>query len=230
MNLNNKHVFVTGGTSGLGLSLCRHLLEKGAIVSTCSRSQTSLDQASQTLNHPQFHTHVCDVTDYGQLETLASKFENLDALINNAGVWLEGPLDTNSPHQIYQTININIVGPIYTTKAFLSLLQSAPDAFIVNIVSTSGLGPRPSRSVYCASKYALRGFGDSLRLDLSESNIKIASIYPGGMATELFTNAGFNKDTSKYLDPDLVAQSIAKVLEQDPSIEEQDVVIQRSNK
>lgn len=208
MNLINKTVLITGGSEGLGFALAKQFLEQGAQVLICGRNQDKLDKAKKLLNNPQLSTFRCDVTDYFQVQLMAKNITKLDILINNAGIYLEAPLADSSPQEITNVIDTNLKGLIYTTKVFLPLLQKRPESFIVNIASTKALEPAQNLSIYCASKYAVHGFTESLKLEIKEGNVKIFSFYPPSMSTDFHTKTGVAKDKSVWMTPEAAAEVI----------------------
>lgn len=226
MNLKNKHVIITGGSDGLGLSLVKVFADKGATVHLIARSQNKLKAVKNEIKGKVF-TYLADVSDYKQLESVASKIDNADVLINNAGVWIEGQVEDNSIEDISNAIDINLKGVIYTTRALLPALKRATEAHLINISSTSGLKGRENQAVYVASKFAVTGFTESLKVDLASTNIKVSGFYPGGMSTQLFEKAGTPKANSDWMDTDKVAEVIVFMVEQDASMMLDHVVLNK---
>lgn len=217
MILQDKVALITGGSSGLGFSLAKKLLEKGCAVYILGRHQEKLDQAAAALNNPQLHTILADVTNYAELLEKVSQLP-VDILINSAGIWLEGTVDNNSEEGISTCIDINLKGTIYTTKAVLPHMLAQNGGYILNIISTSGLKGRENQAVYVASKFGVSGFTKSLELDLAKTNVKVAGFYPGGMHTDLFAKAGTPKANEDWMDTDKVAEIIAFLLERDDTM------------
>lgn len=136
-------------------------------------------------------------------------------------------MDDNSEEKISEVIDTNIKGVIFTTKVALAHMRKQKSGFILNIVSTSGLKGRKDQSVYVASKFAVRGFTDSLKEDLAGTHIKVAGFYPGGMNTRLFEKAGFTKENSKWMDTNKVASIVIFMLKQDDEMILDHVVLNR---
>lgn len=218
MELKNKTAIVTGGSEGLGLSIIKNLLKEGCKVHMISRDVAKQKAVTKELNDSNLFSHEADVSDYAQVEKTMKEIGDADILINNAGIWLEGSLDDNSPEAISNVIDVNTKGVIYCTKAVLPRFKEKNDGFILNISSTSGLKGRSSQSVYVASKFAVTGFTDSLKEDLQSTNIKVAGFYPGGMNTKLFNKAGYPKNNSDWMDTDKVADIIIFILKLDDSM------------
>jgi NADP-dependent 3-hydroxy acid dehydrogenase YdfG len=227
MELKNKVVLITGGNNGLGLSTAKALLKEGAVVHTVSRDEQKQNEVRVELNDVNFYTHKGDITNYKEVESVVSEIGNIDILINNAGVWIEGVVNINSPEEISRAIDVNTKGVIFTVKAVLPQMLKKDDGYIFNISSTSGLKARANESVYVASKMAVTGFTDSLKEDLKQTNIKVAGFYPGGMSTEFFKKGGSPKDNAGWMDTDKVAGVIVTILKLDDSMIMDHVVLSR---
>ena len=229
MELKGKIAIVTGGTEGLGLSIVKKLLGEGCVVHVISRNSKKHDSLSKEIDNKKLYFHQADVSDYSQTSQIINSIGNIHILINNAGIWLEGDLESCDANNISSVIDVNVKGIIYTTKAVLPSMKEKNDGFIINISSTSGLKGREGQSVYVASKYAVTGFTDSLKEDLKATNIKVAGFYPGGMNTKLFEKAGHPKDNKDWMNTDSVAEIIATMLKIDDSMILDHVVLNKRN-
>ena len=119
MNLKDKVAVVTGGADGLGYAIVKQLIDEGVFVHIITRNPENHKQRISLLDNSKIQVHRCDVTDYDKLEQIANSVEKVDILINNAGVWLEGLLGDNDIERISETVDINVKGVIFATKAFL---------------------------------------------------------------------------------------------------------------
>lgn len=228
MNLMGKTVVVTGATDGLGLAIAKQFLAKSARVIIFGRNQDKLNQVLASFNNSEYSGdqsnpqqiggYTVDVRDLSRLEEIAREIGVADVLINNAGIWLEGDLTNNTQQEISDTIDTNLKGVIYVTKAFLPYLSQSPEAHIVNVSSTSGLRGRQNQVVYAASKYGVTGFTESLRIDLEKSNIKVSGFFPGGMRTNLFGKAGNHKQNQDWMEADKVAEVVLFMVERDANM------------
>jgi NADP-dependent 3-hydroxy acid dehydrogenase YdfG len=196
MELKNKVVVITGASDGLGRSLAIRLAKAGAKIALVSRSETKLNEVKKVIGA--FAEYfVCDIGQPDQVETtvkaVVKKFKTIDILVNNAGIWLQGSTEAIEPDKISAVFQANVLGLVYMTRAVLPLLKKRPEAIIFNVISNSGLEPSGDWGIYVGSKFAARGFSESLRLELSGTKVKVMAFYPGGMDTDLFVKAGVDK-------------------------------------
>lgn len=229
MKLKNKRVLVTGGGSGLGLSLSKKLVYAGATVHICGRSSERLEYAKSFVKDSGLVTHQCDITDYKAVESMVWDIGLIDILINNAGIWLGGGLEETSAEQVNRVITTNLTGALYTSKAVLPSMRQVEAGIIMNIVSTSSLHARGDKVVYAASKWGMRGFTESLRSELTKTNIRVFGVYPGKMKTELFSNAGDEVLCDDWLEPEVVAEFILSILGQHNDIVVDQLVVTKKH-
>lgn len=212
IDISLASVLLVGGTGGLGEQLVSELVNIVGLVCVVGRNKKKLEQLK--FKYPKIQIYQCDITSSNEVETLVSNIGKVDILINSAGIWLEGSLQDHTYENINEVINVNINGAIYCVKAVLPKMIKNNKGVIINVSSTSGLYGRSNHAVYASTKYALRGFTESLKIDLANTGIKVIGIYPGGMKTEIFSNAGNDKDTTNFIDPQNVAKTIIFILNQ----------------
>lgn len=136
----------------------------------------------------------------------------VDCVINNAGLWIEGPLDELDPARIHEVLEVNTLGTINLTKAVLPGMKQQKAGRIININSQAGLYTKAERGVYNASKWAITGFTKSLQEELAPFGIGVTGMYPGKLNTDLFKKAGNEKNMADALDPTEVAKTIEFIL------------------
>ncbi len=197
MGLNLKSVaVVTGAASGIGRALAIRLAsEKIAGIAISDVNEEGLNETAaviQKLGVP-VTVHVTNVADLAQVQLLAdeavAKHGRVTHLVNNAGVGLIGTFEQLSIEDFEWLMGINFWGVVYGCKVFLPILKQQDSAHIVNISSVFGLIAPPEQSAYTSSKFAVRGLTESLRHELSGSNISISSVHPGGIKTNIVRNA-----------------------------------------
>lgn len=207
-----KTVLISGGAEGLGRAMAE-LFKKDHQVVILAREQDKPAEAAAEIGCDYV---IADISDWNAVssavESVIAKHGSIDALVNNAGQWMDGLLETNDPARIQSVIETNTLGTILMTRAVLPHMKSAGKGQIVNIVSEDGLKAKPAHSVYVASKWAITGFTKALELDLAHTGVTVQAIYPSRMCTNLFKNAGAEIDTSKDCDPSVIAAEVATLL------------------
>lgn len=203
MLLSGKTALVVGASEGLGEAVGESLAQAGASVWLAARNEEALKRSTQALKDRGLAANytLCDVTRPSTIQhsvtAVTSAEGKIDILVNCAGVWIEGPLEDLDELQIRRAFDVNILGTIFTVRAILPHMKQQERGQIVNVISTSGIEPEPNWSIYVATKFALRGFTESLRLQLTGSNIKVIAVYPGGIGTNFYKNAGIELSTTE---------------------------------
>jgi len=227
-----KKVLISGGNSGLGLEVTKLLLSKGYFVTILGKDKKKLEAIRQDLKSANLSYIQADLRNYEEIEKSVSQIEELDILINCAGIIAYEKLDQHNPKNIKDIVDTNLLGSIYLTKELLRVFKKQNSGIIMNISSTSGLmtGGHPEECAYVASKYGVTGFTETLRKEMIEegNKIRVLGFYPGGMNTQLFSKAGLQKDTSKFMDPKEIAEIIIFILELPESINMDHVVVNRN--
>lgn len=211
MEIKDKVVVITGGSSGLGKALAKVFSKGGAKVVIVSNDPDELKETADELNVFSFEADITREEQVLKIGTaLVERFKSLDIWINNAGIWLHhSPVEEMDLQRVHQLIEVNLFGTIHGSKTALLQMKKQGSGLIVNILSVSALEGRPESSGYCASKYAAAGFSKSLRLELVDDNIKVIDVYPGYMQTDLF-NEKKPEGYDHFMKPSDVA---AKILE-----------------
>ena len=211
--METKIIVISGGSSGIGYAYANALSEKNKVI-IISRNEENLKKVSNELK---CEFEICDITNSDSiidcLNKIGKKHNKIDVLINNAGIWIDGPLENNNYDEIAESIDTNLKGQIFLTKAALPLLKKANKALIVSTNSDAGRTVRKELSVYNASKWGLEGFVGAMREELKDENIVIISVYPGGVDTSFFKKANSPRNQSKYLNPLIIAEIIKKNIE-----------------
>lgn len=215
--MSQKVICITGGANGLGRELAASLSPKNQVVIF------DLDEKlSQTISQKlDCDYQICDVSDFDSLNNsinnVINKYHHIDCFINNAGVYIDGAIETNNPTIIKKVIEVNTIGPMFATNILVPIFKKQSLGTIININSTAGLHPKAFNSVYHASKWALTGFSQSINEELASSNIKIVDIHPGIMKTK-FTKGTDDYDPKNSLDPSEVVKAINFILSLDKDV------------
>jgi len=196
-NLNGKVAVITGAGSGMGKELAIQLAAKGAKVALNDWNGENL-QATVDIVKKNGGTAISkryDVSNqeavYAFKDEVLNEFGQVDIVINNAGIALPSYNIEDVPYDEFEKlININFWGVVYGTKAYLPHLQTRPEAAVANTSSVFGIMGFPTQGPYCAAKFAVKGFTESLRLELAaqESKVRALSIHPGRIFTDIVRN------------------------------------------
>jgi short-subunit dehydrogenase len=184
MELQNRVAVVTGAASGIGRATAFALAEKGCGLALVDVNEERLEATAAALaGRPiDASTHIVDVASREQMARLVEEVLDhhgqVHILINNAGVVTLGNFEDQSYKDLEWIVGINLWGVLHGCKLFLPYLKQADRAHIVNVVSSAGLLAPPRRSAYALTKFAVRGFGECLRQELSRYDIGVTAIYP----------------------------------------------------
>ncbi|MES3009219.1 MAG: SDR family NAD(P)-dependent oxidoreductase [Pseudomonadota bacterium] len=192
-NLHNQVVAISGAGSGIGRALAHEFARHGCLLSL---SDINLNAANDTAAQLQARGGqvITQQVDVGSLEQVTdwaertrAHFGRINVVVNNAGVALSGTVGALSMRDYEWIMQINFWGVVYGTKVFLPHLEASGSGHIVNISSVFGLSAQPLMSGYNASKFAVRGFTESLRqdLDLARSCVSASCVHPGGIKTNI---------------------------------------------
>jgi len=186
---------VTGAASGIGRSLALRLARADCQLALADIDARGLADtvAAATAAGARATSHRVDVAALDQMtafrDAVLGEHGGVDLLINNAGVALLGTVGEVSLDDIRWLVGINFWGVVHGVKLFLPALKQRPEAHIVNISSVFGLVAPPGNAAYCASKFAVRGFSESLAHELAGSNVRVSTVHPGGIRTPIVTHA-----------------------------------------
>ncbi|TAI67392.1 SDR family NAD(P)-dependent oxidoreductase [Bradyrhizobium sp. Leo170] len=196
--ISGSAVAVTGAASGIGRALALELAARGADLALADRDEAGLAAVAAEIaktGAPKVTVHRVDVGEANQIagfaEAATSAHPSLNILINNAGVTLLGQFHEIDQAQMEWLFNINFWGTVHVTRAFLPQLARQREAHIVNVSSIFGIVAPPGQTAYCASKFAVRGFSESLRHELAaaRSPVRLSVVHPGGVATNIVRNS-----------------------------------------
>jgi len=205
MTLGKESVaVVTGAASGIGRALAVRLAREGiAGIAISDVNEAGLAETAK-MAEPfgiLISTHIVDVSDLDQMKRFAdevvAKHGRVTHLINNAGVGLLGAFEHISVDDMRWLMDINFWGVVHGCKVFLPTLLAQPEAYIVNISSVFGLIAPEEQSAYCASKFAVRGFTESLRHEYAGTNLHVSSVHPGGVLTDIARNSRLGENTPR---------------------------------
>lgn len=220
-DFSGKVIVITGAGSGIGQALARVFADEGATIVGTDKNPAGLDVTRRLLAggaHLFLEQDVADRQSFIDLSaTVKKKFGGADVVINNAGVALSQTVDKLKIEDFEWLMNINFWGVVYGTQAFLPDMLARRTGTIVNISSLFGLIGVPTQSAYNASKFAVRGFTESLRAELAGTGVRAICVHPGGIKTGIAANARFYVGVDGEQDAKRAAQEFERIARTSPA-------------
>ena len=212
----NQLIVVSGASSGIGLAMTKRLLNEGYSVLGIAK-----EFSDPTIENENFKPITLDIADLDNLQSAVVKItkkinQPLRGLINNAGLGKMGYLEQISIEDIRLVMNTNFLGHVIITKCFLPILkQQDKRADILFTGSEAALQGARQGSIYCASKFAIRGFAQALREECAKSKVRVSIINPGAVRTSFFDDLHFQPGNSEEnaIVPEDIAEVMMTVLE-----------------
>lgn len=192
----SKVILVTGGSSGIGQSIATLLAERGHIVYAASRNVENQFEGNLRMLR-------MDVTKESSIVSAVEHIKHLhgflDALVNNAGLGMAGPLENTTEQEAKEIFETNVFGVLNVCRACIPLLRNSKGR-ILNVTSIGGIFALPFRGIYCSSKFAVEGISESLSMELAPMGIKVSIIEPGDFKTNINANRkkAANVDVALY--------------------------------
>jgi len=224
MNLQNKNIVVTGATGGICRELIKNLDSEGANLILISKSADELENQTRQLQSKSF-SFACDFTKPGEIENLAKKiskqFKSIDVLINAAGIGVYKSLDEETLEEWNNSVSINVTSQFLMSKYLIKNLKKAKGSVVINMGSGAGVIPMAGRSIYCATKFAVRGLTLSLAEEFRRTSIDFCLITLGSVLTSFGPmsfeekKAEMEKGKKAYFTPDWVAKKLISIIKDD---------------
>ncbi len=215
-NLARKKIVITGGAAGLGKEMAKLFAAEKADLALLDINAVQLNQTAAEISRSgvRVETYLCNVASKEEVESVCARinqeFGPVDVLVNNAGIVVGKSLVDCSYEDIKRTMDVNAIGVIWITKQFLPSMIKRNSGHIVNIASAAGMLAIPMLADYCASKFAVVGFNDALRMEMKKfghTGVKTTCVCPSIINTGMFT--GFDPPTlSPMLEPQYVAAQV----------------------
>lgn len=227
MSSLQKVIVVTGCTKGIGRAICNHFAANGFSVAGYARSAADVKDMQDTLStaYPKQHFFIttADASNKKEVvafaETVLSKFEHIDVLVNNAGVFLPGSIMEEADETLETLMATNVYSAYYITRA----LRAHIGRNIFNICSIASMQAYPAGASYTISKFALLGFSKQLREELTDTSIKVTSVMPGAVLTNSWSGTDLPK--SRFIQPEDIGKMIYSVYELSSGAVVEDLVI-----
>ncbi len=198
MEFKGRTALITGAGGGIGRAVAVALARRGCNLALADINGQGLAHTAEEIgaviaSGVRVTRHRLDVSDATAVaafpEQVLAEHPGVDLLVNNAGVAVGGTFEQVSAKDFEWLFSINFFGVVRMTRAFLPTLRASPDARLVNLSSIFGIIAPPGQTAYVASKFAVRGFSESLRHELKGSSVGVTVVHPGGVATAIARNA-----------------------------------------
>lgn len=216
--LHEKLVVVSGASSGIGLAMVKALLDEGYHVLGLAR-----DFSDVLIAHERFSKVSLDMSNLESLPTVISRIIDtnklpIKAIVNNAGIGKMGNLEQLSLSDIQAVMDTNFMSHVIVTKCFLPTLKKQGQADIIFTGSEAALRGARQGSIYCASKFAIRGFAQALREECAKSDVRVTLINPGAVRTPFFDKLHFEPGgrPENAIEPEDIAKALIMVLQARP--------------
>jgi short-subunit dehydrogenase len=201
-NLRDKVAVVTGGSSGIGQAIALELANCGCKLAVVGTSQTRVDATLALLPPGSLSKgYICDVADRTAViklaDTVEQDFGAVHIIVNNAGITSSAPFAEFDIALFDRIVHVNFFGVVNCCHAFLPKLQAHGHGHIVNMSSMLGFVGVPNQSAYVATKFAIRGFTESLWAELDDTDIAVTGIYPGTIQSDILQRANFSDELEK---------------------------------
>jgi len=219
-NLTDKVVLITGGSRGIGFADAKLFLKHEAKVAFCGVPKNEVERAEKELGkYGDVFARTVDLRDEKEIRKFAgeviSHYGTVDILINNAGILpRRGDFSKNKFSQINATVDTNLKGTLFMTRAVLGSMLKRKAGLIINMSSVAGLSGYGEMAIYCATKFGIRGFSEALNEELSDKGIKVYVICPGPVKTDL--NANFTGEKAIGMPPEEVAELVVSIASTQP--------------
>ncbi len=219
MQVRDRHVAVTGASSGIGAAIAAEMAAHGARVTLVARREERLRELATTLARDHGTESFVAVADLARLETSTDWIEEaraalgpIDVLVNNAGVQVIAATARVDPDEGERSVALNLLAPLRATRVVLPGMLERGDGVIVNVTSMAALAPTPRMTYYNAGKAGLAGASEALRGELRKTGVDVVTVYPGIIAeTEMAQDglAAYASSTMLALQPRGTARSLA---------------------
>ena len=217
MELAGRKALLTGATGGLGRAIARALAEQGASVGLSSRKPEALAALAAEMPGDGHTILPADLAEPGAAEGLAAEAGEVDILVANAGLPGAGPLDDFTAEQVSRALRVNLEAPMLMAQALFPAMVERGSGHLVFVSSLNGKAATARTSVYCATKFGLRGFALALRPDLAPKGVGVSLVSPG-----FIRDAGMFADAGAKPPPPLgtasseqVGAAVVKAIERD---------------
>lgn len=209
----HKVAVITGASHGLGKEIARLFSNKNYNLILSGRDTKGLAEFNKKPNVELITGDITQKQTRNKIVDLVKKHKRLDILVNNAGITYIQPFEDNTEDQLNEILDTNLKAPILLTQTLYATMKNQKSGTIVFVNSAAGKQGYPKHTLYSTTKFGLSGFAQSLRQEAKQYNIRVISIHPGGIKTDLYNKLPNKPDTSGYMDPKKVAEIVVYLSE-----------------
>jgi short-subunit dehydrogenase len=217
MELAGRTALLTGATGGLGRAIAKALAQRGASVALSARKAEALEALAAELPGEGHRVLPADLAEPGAAELLAAEAGEIDVLVANAGLPGTAWLADFTPEQVTRTLRVNLEAPMLMAQALFPAMIERGSGHLVFIASLNGKAGTPRTSIYCATKFGLRGFALGLRTDLGPKGVGVSLVSPGFIREAgMFADSGAKPPPGMGTGtPQQVGAAVVKAIERD---------------
>jgi NAD(P)-dependent dehydrogenase (short-subunit alcohol dehydrogenase family) len=214
MKLSGRVALVTGGSRGIGRATALALAREGAAVAAAARSAEGLDETARLVREAggralALPTDITSRDDVHRMVAAATEqLGPIDILVNNAGIALFAPVLEAKPEDWQAMFAVNLIAPLLCTQAVLPSMMARRRGWIINISSSAGIKGYVEQSGYCASKHGLLGFAKVLALETQRHGIRVHTLCPGAVDTDMARQNRNIDDPSDWMQPEEIAETV----------------------
>jgi 3-oxoacyl-[acyl-carrier protein] reductase len=200
--LDKPTTIITGASRGIGRAIALKFAEEGMASALVGRDESALQETADLIkedyDQPTLQIQA-DLRNLRQVESIINRtideWGRIDVLVNNAGIMYQKPFEELDQNEIQEMLDVNLRAVIFLTQKALTHIRKQVNGAIINIASLAGKNPVKNGTVYAATKWALRGFAASLMLEVRQDGIRVATIFPGSVDTDLNRQSALRRDT-----------------------------------